>query len=355
MTGWQTPPDETLHSPSPTASNLSIMRKTFLLMAAVAALGSCTKYEQNGSLFHLRSPEKRILGTWTSVRVQEVGAESDGNVTELFGSNNLQLEMTFRDDATVTVTNLGEDLVYEGDYLFNEDNSVLQLNVVSNKTLGPFFWDADSVDHSSEVEAWVAPLLELDTVFFSAGTYADITESTRPYAIQLMSSYTQWTLTGGTWGGYEVGDDVTLNVMNFVEDFINDGVIESAEDTDGIAQGMEDIYGIFVTFEQVEPLVTGWDDPNLEPLLESEFGIQADLFIGIFANSTMDSQILEWISDNQDLDLTIAYPEETKLLNIYWKILELELDDFQAYQFREYSGEDLYDYSYLLRFEQIAD
>ncbi len=334
---------------------MTYMRNSLLLVAAAAAFASCTKYEQNGSLIHFRSPEKRILGTWSSVRVQEVGDESNQNVTELMGSNNLRLEMTFRDDATVTVENLGEGLVYEGDYLFNEDNSVLQLNVVSNKTLGPFFWDADSTDYTEFVTEQAAPLFEADTFFFAAGTYEDITATTWPYAVQLMSAYTQWTLTGGTWGGYEVGDDVTVNVVNFIEDFVNDGIVASADDTDAISQAMLDIYGISVAFEEVQPMVTGWDDPNLEALLLSEFGIAADLFTGVFASDLTDAQVLDWVADNEGLDLTIAYPEETKLLNVYWKILELELDDLQAYQFREYTGEDLYDYSYLLRFEQTAD
>ena len=331
------------------------MRKTFLLIGAAAALASCTKYEQNGSLFHLRSPEKRILGTWTSVRVQEVGTDANENVTELMGSNNLQLELEFRDDATVTVTNIGEELVYEGDYLFNDDNSVLQLNVVSNKTLGPFLWDVDSVDYTADVEALAAPLFEADTFFFAPGSFEDITATVYPYAVQLMSAYTQWTLTGGTWGGYEIGDDVTLNVENFIEDFVNDGIVASSDDTDGIAGAMFDIYGIEVEFQQVGALATGWDDPNLEALLVSEFDIAAELFMGVFANALTDVNVLAWMRDNHDLDLSVVTPEETKLLNIYWKVLELELDDFQAYQFREYTGEDLYDYSYLLRFEQTSN
>jgi hypothetical protein len=72
-----------------------MINKTYLLLlsAALLVLGSCTKYDQDGSLFHLRSPEKRILGTWESVRVQEVGVEADTNMTELLGSNNLRLDV----------------------------------------------------------------------------------------------------------------------------------------------------------------------------------------------------------------------------------------------------------------------
>lgn len=331
------------------------MRKTFFLMASVALFASCTKYEQNGSLFHLRSPERRILGTWTSVRVQEVGTDDNVNVTELMGSNNLRLEVEFRDDMSVTITNIGEELVYDGEYLFNDDKSVLQLNVVSNKTLGPFLWDADSVDHTASVEAWAAPLFEADTFFFAAGTYEDVTATVLPYALQLMSDYTQWTLMGGTWGGYEVGDDVTVNMVNFIEDFVNDGIVTSANDTDGITAAMWSMYGIDVAFQDVEAVISGWDDPNLEAMLLSEFGIAADLFLGVFAGSITDERVVSWVEDNYGLALTVNYPEETKLLNVYWKILELELDDMQAYQFREYDGEDLYDYAYLLRFEQTSN
>ena len=73
------------------------------------------------------------------------------------------------------------------------------------------------------------------------------------------------------------------------------------------------------------------------------------------ASSSSDAVILAFIADNLGLSLSETYTDQLKELSIYWKILELELDDLQAYQFREYDGEDIYDYSYLLRFEQQND
>ena len=37
---------------------------------------------------------------------------------------------------------------------------------------------------------------------------------------------------------------------------------------------------------------------------------------------------------------------------MYWKVLELERDDFQAYQFREYDGQDIHQYAYYLKMEK---
>ena len=40
-------------------------------------------------------------------------------------------------------------------------------------------------------------------------------------------------------------------------------------------------------------------------------------------------------------------------MDVYWQILELEQDDLQAYQFREYVEDvSVFDYSFLLRFER---
>jgi hypothetical protein len=39
-------------------------------------------------------------------------------------------------------------------------------------------------------------------------------------------------------------------------------------------------------------------------------------------------------------------------IDVYWKVLELERDDLQAYQFREFNVDNVYDFSYLLRFEK---
>ena len=108
-----------------------------------------------------------------------------------------------------------------------------------------------------------------------------------------------------------------------------------------------------MTFEEVSAEVSGWDDPNLAAALFVTYGISVEVFIGTLATADNDAVILAYIADNLGITLTETFNDQLKELSIYWKILELELDDLQAYQFREYNGEDIYDYSYLLRFEQV--
>lgn len=325
-------------------------------LVALSGLNGCKKYEQNGSLFHLRSPEKRILGTWTSVRVQEVGVEADTNVTELLGSNNLRLSATFRDDETVTVENIGEALVYEGSWEFNDDKSVLHLDATFNKPTGPFFTDAEGLDRTEEVFGWAEMLMMPDTFLFEAGTFVDVTETVRPMVEQLMAGFVAWTYTGGaSFYDYSVGDDVSGVMDDFIDDLMSEGLITDPMDYAGIVAGMSSEYSVDLTFNEVAAAITGWDDPNLTAALADNFGVNVDLLIGAIATDVEDDNVLAWVADNQGLALTRTYSEEVKRIDVYWKMLELELDDLQAYQFREYNGEDIYDYSYLLRFEQTAE
>ena len=114
----------------------------------MALLGGCTKYEQDGALVQFRKPEKRILGTWSSASVTEVGTDADTNVTEFLTSNNLRLEALFEDNGSVTFENIGEELIYEGTWAFNEDNSVLHLDLESSSPPAPF---------SLTKTVWIAP------------------------------------------------------------------------------------------------------------------------------------------------------------------------------------------------------
>jgi len=327
-----------------------------LALGLIAALGGCKKYEQNGSLLHLRSPEKRLLGTWTAVRVQEVGVDADTNVTELLGSNNLRLTAEFRDDNSATLTNIGEELVYEGSWAFNDDKSVLHLDVTFLKPTGPFFIADDTTDLTEDVLGMLGTLMTPDTFLFEAGTLVDITEATRPFVEQLMNDFTQWTYTGGSpFFDYATGDDVSASMGDFINDLLGEGIIESADDFEGIIAGMADEYGVNVTYSEVDAAISGWNDPTLTDALMEVYGISADLLIGAIASGADDEAVLTWYADNMNITLVRTYSEVEKALDIYWKVLELELDDLQAYQFREYNEESIYDYSYLLRFEQTAD
>lgn len=333
-----------------------MINKTYLLLlsAALLVLGSCTKYDQDGSLFHLRSPEKRILGTWESVRVQEVGVEADTNMTELLGSNNLRLDVEFRDDESVTIFNEGEALTYDGTWMFNEDASILLLEVSNMETVGPFYLDSAGMNQNELHQSYADALMVLDTLIFEAGSYVDITDDVWDLALQLMSTYTAFTYTGGgAFFDFQLGDDVTAVMGDFIDDLLSEGLIESSEDIEGIIAGMLDEYGVELTFEEVSAEVSGWDDPNLAAALFATYGISVEVYIGTLATADNDAKILAYIADNLGIILTETFNDQLKELSIYWKILELELDDLQAYQFREYNGEDIYDYSYLLRFEQV--
>lgn len=328
----------------------------FLTLALASVLGGCKKYEQNGSLFHLRSPEKRIIGTWSSVRVQEVGVEADTNVTELLGSNNLRLTAEFRDDETVTVTNIGENLVYEGIWEFNDDKSILHLDVQFSDPTGPFFMADDTVDYTDGVVAALPALMTADTFFFEAGTLIDVTAEVRPLAEQLMSDFTAWTYEGGSpFYDYAVGDDVSASMADFITDLLNEGLIASETDWAGIVEAMSSEYGVDLSYQTSPASITGWSDPNLTAALASTFGLNVELLIGAIASDLEDEAVLVWFQDNLGLSLTRTYSSVEKIIDVYWKMLELELDDMQAYQFREFNGEDIYDYSYLLRFEQTAE
>lgn len=321
---------------------------------ALVALSGCTKYDQDGSLIHLRSPEKRILGTWESVRVQEVGVEADTNMTELLGSNNLRLDVEFRNDEGVTIFNEGEELTYEGTWTFNEDASILLLEVSNMETVGPFYLDSAGVNQNDLHGTYAELLVVPDTFIFETGTYTDVTDEVWELALQLMSTYTAFTYAGGgAFFNYEIGDDVTGVMGDFIDDLLSEGLIDSAEDIEGIIAGMLDEYGVELTVQEVSAEVSGWDDPNLAAALLAAHGLQVEIFLGALATSASDPVILAFIADNLGVSLSETYTDQLKELSIYWKILELELDDMQAYQFREYDGDDIYDYSYLLRFEQV--
>ena len=178
---------------SPLLSVVSLSTLTLTL----SLLPGCTKYEQDGALVQFRRPEKRILGTWTSASVTEVGTDADTNVTEFLTSNNLQLEAIFEEGGVVTFENIGEELRYEGTWAFNEDNSVLHLDLESLKPTGPFFFDQDSLDRTLEMESALA-YLKMDTLFVETGTFTDITSEVVSCVNLLSQTGFQWTLVQGS-------------------------------------------------------------------------------------------------------------------------------------------------------------
>ncbi len=330
------------------------------------AFAGCTKYDQDGALVQFRSPEKRILGTWQSSSVTEVGTDADTNVTEFLTSNNLRLEAIFNKDGSVTFENLGEELFYEGDWAFNEDNSVLHLDLESLKPTGPFFLDADSVDRETVLNDALTYLQENDTLFFETGTFVDVTEDVLTCANALSQTGFVWTLVQGngengslTIDGvqYFSGDVITAWVEAVIEDSMSDWQDEEwvvdEFDYDGIISAIMLDYNAEVSYvNQKSPAISGLDDPNLLNALADNCGLNAEIYTSTPVD-IMSTDVVQYVNDNNAFTVNVTYDEVLRRMDVYWQILELEQDDLQAYQFREYVEDvSVYDYSFLLRFEK---
>lgn len=335
------------------------------ILLAIFSFG-CTKYEQDGALIQFRKPEKRILGTWNSSSVTEVGTDADTNVTEFLTSNNLRLQAMFEGDGSVTFENVGEELFYEGTWAFNEDNSVLHLDLECLKPTGPFFLDTDSIDRSMEMMDALTKLQSSDPLFFEAGTFQDITEEVMNCVNLLSTTGFVWLLENGngTDGSisidgitYYPGDVITAWVQEIIEDsiddWVDDGSVADDQDFDGIVQAVMNDYNVAVSyFNQETPLIEGLDDPNVIAAVFDNCGYAIDAYNGSPSDVT-DADVLAYVNANSDFSVLVSYSEVLRLMDVYWQILELEQDDLQAYQFREYVEDvSVFDYSFLLRFEK---
>ena len=333
---------------------------------ALLTLAGCTKYDQDGALVQFRSPEKRILGTWESSSVIEVGTDADTNVTEFLTSNNLRLEAIFEKDGSVTFENLGEELFYDGNWAFNEDNSVLHLDLESLKPTGPFFLDADSVDRESALNEALTYLQENDTLFFESSTFVDVTEDVLACANAMSQTGLVWTLVQGngengslTIDGvqYFSGDVITAWVEAVINDSMSDWQDEEwvvdELDYEGIVSAIMVDYNAEVAYvNQKNPVISGLNDPNLLNALADNCGLNVEMYTGT-PEDILSEDVLQYVNANNTFTVTVTYDEDLRRMDVYWQILELEQDDLQAYQFREYVEDvSVYDYSFLLRFEK---
>ena len=348
-----------------TPSN-SIFQWTMVMGIALLTMAGCTKYDQDGALVQFRSPEKRILGTWESSSVTEVGTDADTNVTEFLTSNNLRLEAIFDKDGSVTFENLGEELFYEGGWAFNEDNSVLHLELESLKPTGPFFLDADSVDRESALNEALTYLQENDTLFFESGTFVDVTDNVLACANAMSQTGLVWTLVQGngengslTIDGiqYFSGDVITAWVEAVINDSMSDWQDEEwvvdELDYDGIVSAIMLDYSAEVAYvNQKNPVISGLNDPNLLNALANNCGLNVEMYTST-PEDILSEDVVQYVNANNTFTVTVTYDEDLRRMDVYWQILELEQDDLQAYQFREYVEDvSVYDYSFLLRFEK---
>jgi hypothetical protein len=319
------------------------------MMLMLLATG-CRKYDQDGSLLHLRTPEARLIGTWNSARVQQIGGDSDTLVTELLSGNNLRLVADFRRDQTLTIENLEANLLYEGTWEFNADKTILHLDLTYDRTLGPYYRDASGTDYASTFEQYQSLLAASNLYFFETGSLVDVTDMVLGHVEVLSKTGVLFTYLGGApFFDYNIGDNVTAYMDSFISGFIADGLLGSEEDYEAIVALMWSEYGIELGYNTTPPALTGPSDPNLPSVLADLFGLQVTPFNG---SLTATEDVLRYILDNTGLSLTEVYEGDVRQIDVYWKILELERDDLQAYQFREFNVDNVYDFSYLLRFEK---
>ena len=343
-------------------------------------LAGCKKYDQNGSLLHLRSPENRLVGQWQSAEVTQVGT-ADTNLTDFLASSNLLLNATFSEDHSVEIVNVNDEITYEGVWEFNEDKSVLHLDELTfTKVTGPFYNDTTGMDQTALVEMAYAFLQGTeecnDTLFFAAGTQTVVTDEVVACYNSLTATGSNWVLAEGTlnYNGsvLNAGDVINDAMAEYIEGFVDDELLsEDCQDaltadciTEIVDLALAD-YGAVVEFVEIlEPIISGWDDPNLLTALADNCGLEVEWYTGQ-PTGLEDPAVLGLLSDNAaldldcdgqnetlGLDLTSEFVTEVKDLDLYWEILELELDDLQAYQFREYDGESIADFNFLLRFEK---
>lgn len=354
----------------------------FLSFSAILMLllAGCKKYDQNGSLLHLRTPEARLVGEWRSAEVTQVGT-ADTNLTEFMASSNLLLDATFTQEGSVVIQNVNDDILYEGVWDFNEDKSVLHLSELTfNKVTGPFYNDADSVDQIGLVEQAYEFLLGAtecsDTLFFAAGTHTVVTDEVQACYNSLTATGSNWILSEGTLnyngGTFAAGDVINDAMAEYIEGFIDDELLDEICETSLTQDCIQAIIGLtqqdyaaVVEFVDIAtPIISGWDDSGLLQALNDQCGLDVVWYTGT-PESLNDPAVLGLIADNDALDLDCdgtpeslglalspSFVTEVKVLDLYWEILELELDDLQAVQFREYNGETIADFNFLLRFEK---
>ena len=124
-------------------------------------------------------------------------------------------------------------------------------------------------------------------------------------------------------------------------------------DYDGIVSAIMLDYNAEVSYvNQKSPAISGLDDPNLLNALADNCGLNVEIYMST-PEDIMSTDVVQYVNDNNPFTVNVTYDEVLRRMDVYWQILELEQDDLQAYQFREYVEDvSVYDYSFLLRFEK---
>lgn len=335
-----------------------------LWASMVCSLG-CTKYEQDGSLFHLKSPEKRLVGHWKAESVTEIAFTLDSTRLLVFDSPNLRLNATFNEDGNVTLENVGEELVFDGTWAFSDDQEELLLELATTRTLPPTFLDQNGIDREADLAELLLTLLSTTPLFLQDGSHVDVTSDVLACAELLQSTGLFWYLVSGLGENGELtvdgdtfypGDNISLWTQGVIDesmaDWIEDETATGPDDLEGIVASIYNNYGIEVVYnEQTEPLISGLDDPNLLTLVAQECGTVAYEVIDYPTNAT-DAFVLAYAKDNLGWVVNPVAEEQELAMSLVWELLELELDDMQAYQLASPVNGDSATFDYLFRWEK---
>lgn len=325
----------------------------------------CTKYEQDGSLFHLKSPEKRLIGNWSAESVTEIEYTTDSTRLLVFDSPNLRLNATFEEDGSLTFENVGEDLVFEGTWTFSDDQAELLMELATTRILPPTFLDQNGIDREADLNDLLLTLQATIPLFLQEGSHVDVTNEVLECAELLQSTGLFWYLVNGLGENGELtvdgdifypGDNISLWTQGVIEESMADWIEEETatgpDDLEGILASIYNNYGIQVTYnEQTEPLISGLDDPNLLTLVAQECGTVATQVVE-YPSSATDDFVLAYAAENLGWSVNPIAEEQALTMSLVWEILELELDDMQAYQLASPMAGDSAIYDYLFRWEK---
>lgn len=325
----------------------------------------CTKYEQDGSLFHLKSPEKRLIGNWSAESVTEIEYTTDSTRLLVFDSPNLRLNAAFEEDGSLTFENVGEDLVFEGTWTFSDDQAELLMELVTTRILPPTFLDQNGIDREADLNDLLLTLQATTPLFLQEGSHVDVTNEVLECAELLQSTGLFWYLVNGLGENGELtvdgdifypGDNISLWTQGVIEESMADWIEEETatgpDDLEGILASIYNNYGIQVTYnEQTEPLISGLDDPNLLTLVAQECGTVA-IQVVEYPSSATDDFVLAYATENLGWSVNPIAEEQALTMSLVWEILELELDDMQAYQLASPVAGDSAIYDYLFRWEK---
>lgn len=325
----------------------------------------CTKYEQDGSLFHLKSPEKRLIGNWSAESVTEIEYTTDSTRLLVFDSPNLRLNATFEEDGSLTFENVGEDLVFEGTWTFSDDQAELLMELATTRILPPTFLDQNGIDREADLNDLLLTLQATIPLFLQEGSHVDVTNEVLECAELLQSTGLFWYLVNGLGENGELtvdgdifypGDNISLWTQGVIEESMADWIEEETatgpDDLEGILASIYNNYGIQVTYnEQTEPLISGLDDPNLLTLVAQECGTVA-IQVVEYPSSATDDFVLAYATENLGWSVNPIAEEQALTMSLVWEILELELDDMQAYQLASPMAIDSAIYDYLFRWEK---